>query len=424
MANPSPPPQQAPSPPPAGPPTAKAAPVAGPRKPPPVIPIAITAGLTLVLAVGLLLRHHATSEVSRVALADSPKDVTVVRARQTTYQPTHRYVGTLRPWIEAKIGPQFIAAYVSTVLVRPGAVVKRNQVLATLDCRSSSARSHSIDLEAHALQDEQIALAAQAQRMTSLLDGGYIAANEVDQRSAESNSEQARLEAERAKLVDAQLSVSDCVLRAPFDGDVGERWVDPGAFIKPGEPVVSVLDRTVVRLVVDVPEDDFAAVAPGTAVQIHLLALNDNVTAHVSRRSPAADPGTRTIHVEIDLPDPQHRFPVNTTAEVLVGAGSAIPATELPLIAADLSQDKATLYTVADSIAHRETLRVLGEAGGNLYLDPKSLAEGAAVVLEGRSTLNDKDRVQAEEAEGTAKATGPAAGSSGEVAGRMGGRQP
>ena len=80
-------------------------------------------------AAGLLLRHRAASEVNRVALSDFPKDVGVIRAQKAAYRPVHRYVGTLRPWIEAKVGPQFIGAYVSTVLVRPGAVVKRNQVL-------------------------------------------------------------------------------------------------------------------------------------------------------------------------------------------------------------------------------------------------------------------------------------------------------
>ncbi len=370
-----------------------------PRKPLPLVPILVSSGLAVVLVAGLLLHHHAASEVNRVALADFPKDVGVVRARKAIYRPTHRYVGTLRPWVEAKVGPQFIAAYVSTVLVRPGAVVKRNQVLGTLDCRDASARSHAVDLEARALQDEQIALAAQAQRMTSLLDGGFIAANEVEQNSAQSNSEQARLEEERAKLVDAQLSVSDCILRAPFDGDVGERWMDPGAFARPGEPVVSVVDRSVIRLVVDVPEGDFAAVAPQTEVRIHLLSINQELTARVSRRSPAADPSTRTIHVEIDLPDPQHRIPVNTTAEVLAGVGGGVPATEIPLVAADLSQDKATLYTVVASVAHRQTLPVLGETGGDLFLDPKLLADGSEVVLEGRAALNDKDRVSTKEAE-------------------------
>lgn len=364
-----------------------------------VIPVVIAVGVVLVLVVGLLLHHSADEKINKVALSASPKDVTVVKSQASSYLPTHRYVGTLRPWTEAKVGPQFLAAYVNTVLVRPGAVVKRNQVLGTLDCRNASARSRAVDLGARALQAEQTALASQAQRMTSLLDGGYIAENDVDQRTAASQSEEAKVEAERSNLVAAELSVNDCVLRAPFDGDVGERWVDPGAFVRPGEAVVSVVDRSVVRLVVDVPESDYTAVAPESEVQIHVLALDQHLTAHVSRRSPAADPGTRTIHIEIDLPDPKHHMPVNTTAEILVGVGKAVPATSIPLIAADLNQDKAKLFTVADQVVNAQTLRSLGEAGGDLYFSPKLLPPNTDVVLEGRASLNDKDKVTAKEAQ-------------------------
>jgi membrane fusion protein (multidrug efflux system) len=372
-------------------------PVGGPRRF--LIPGILSAGVALILIAGAWLHHHAAASVNKVALASSPKPVTVVRSQSAMYRPEHRYVGTLRPWVEAKIGPQFIAAYVNTVLVRPGAVVTRNEVLGTLDCRDASARSRAINLQARSIQAEQLALSAQTQRMTGLLDGGYIAVNEVDQNSAQSNSEQAKLEAERARLVDAELSVGDCILRAPFDGDVGERWVDPGAFVRPGDPIVSIVDRDVVRLVVDVPEGDYASVAPGTEVEVHLLAVDQDLRARIARRSPSADAATRTVHTELDIPDPDHRLPVNTTAEVRAGIGLATPATRIPLIAADLSQDKAKLVTVSDSIAHVETLVVLGEAGGDLYVKPSLLAAGAEVVLEGRAALNDQDRVDAKEAE-------------------------
>jgi RND family efflux transporter MFP subunit len=363
------------------------------------IPAIIVVAVAVVALVGFLLRHHAEAKTNHVALSATPKQVTVARAETATFRPTHRYVGTLRPWVEAKVGPQFISSYVSTVLVRPGAVVTRGQILGTLDCRDASARSRAIDLEARALQSQQVALATQAQRMTGLLDGGYIAANEVDLNSAQSNSERARVAAERSTLVDAQLSVSDCVLRAPFDGDIGERWVDPGAFVRPGEAVVSVVDRTVVRLVVDVPESDFSAVAPKNDVEIRILSLNQTVHAPIARRSPEADPSTRTIHIEIDLPDPEHRIPVNTTAEILVGVGQPVQATKIPLIGADLNGEKAKLFTVDDSIAHDHTLPVLGEVAGDLFIDPKLLAPGAEVVLEGRAALRDKDKVVAKEAQ-------------------------
>ena len=117
-----------------------------------LVPAIAVGAVVLVAAIGFLLRHHAASGVNKVALAASPKDVTVVRAKSASYRPEHRFVGTLRPWVEAKVGPQFLSAYISTVLVRPGASVRRGQILGTLDCRDASARSHSISLEARALQ--------------------------------------------------------------------------------------------------------------------------------------------------------------------------------------------------------------------------------------------------------------------------------
>src|SRR5213082_3135264 len=49
----------------------------------------------------------------------------------------------------ARVGPQYVSAYVGTVLVRPGAVVKRGEVLATLDCRNASAATREIAARAH-----------------------------------------------------------------------------------------------------------------------------------------------------------------------------------------------------------------------------------------------------------------------------------
>ena len=65
-------------------------------------------------------------------------------ARAGSYQPSRVYVGTLEAWLTASIGPQLVSAYVDTVLVRPGAVVKRGEVLATLDCRDASAASQGV----------------------------------------------------------------------------------------------------------------------------------------------------------------------------------------------------------------------------------------------------------------------------------------
>src|SRR5690349_12818826 len=82
------------------------------------------------LGVGGMLYTRNTSSTNKIALAQSAKRVTAVAAVTEPYQPTRRYVGTIEPWVQAKVGPQLVSAYVSTVLVRPGASVKRGEVIA------------------------------------------------------------------------------------------------------------------------------------------------------------------------------------------------------------------------------------------------------------------------------------------------------
>jgi RND family efflux transporter MFP subunit len=365
-------------------------------KPRSKVPVAIGAGVAAILLLGGLMMGRAQSRTNKVALASRPKPVTVVRTRAAAYRATRTYVGTLQPWVEAKVGPQLVSAYVDTVLVRPGAAVKRGEVLATLDCRDASASVKAIAARARAIDAHQQAIAHEASRTQSLLDGGFVSPNEAEQKSSQSAAEEAQLEAERATLARTSLQVSDCVLRAPFTGEIAQRMIDPGAFVRPGSALVTVVDRATVRMTADAPELDFDAIAPGTKVTVHVYATNRDLPATITRRAPAADPATRTVHFEIDVPDPTRAIPVGTTGEVRLEVGEPVPATELPLYAATVRNNRASVFTVEGGVARAQTVAVKGEAGGSLFVDP-ALQAGAAVVTEGRALLEDGDRVTAKE---------------------------
>ncbi len=356
------------------------------------LPIGIAAGTASVIAVCLVLVARSSSHANKVALAAAPKGVTVVEARAARYRPFRRYVGTVQPWVEAKVGPQLISGYVDTVLVRPGDVVKRGQVLATLDCRNASASSKAVAMQARAIQTEQEALAHEAARVAELKEGGFASPNEIEKRAAESASKGAELMETQARMQRATLEVSDCVLRAPFAGEIAARAVDPGAFVHPGTAVATVVDRTTVRIVAEVPEADFDVVSPRTPVQVVALATKRELHGAIARRSPAADVSTRTVHLEMDVPDPSRSLPVGTTAELSIDVGQPVPATEVPLVAASLRGGKATVFVVDGPVVRRGVYPVLGERGGSLFVDP-GLRAGSRVVTEGRALLKDGDRV-------------------------------
>ncbi len=358
------------------------------------VSIVLSSAVAAVLISGGALIWRAESKINKVSLAQSAKPVTVTNAKATAFQPTRTYVGTLEPWLAASVGPQLVSAYVETVLVRPGAKVKHGEVLATLDCRDTSAESQAVANAARAIEARQKALASESARVQGLLAGNFVSPNEAEQKSAASAAGAAELESMKAKLSHTTLEVNDCILRAPFDGDVATRTMDPGGFVRPGQAIVSVVDRSTVRFSTDVPEIDFAAIPPGTPIRITIPATKQDIAGTISRRAPSADPATRTVHFEVDLADPEGHIPTGTTGEAHLDVGKPEPATEIPLYAASVRGQSATVFVVEGGVAHAVTVAVKGEIGGSLFVDTK-LAPGTVIVTEGRALLRDGDHVNA-----------------------------
>ncbi len=359
------------------------------------IPLITSTATAAIVLLGALLWWHAHAAESTRALADLPQPVSVVVARADSFRATRSYVGTLEPWVAASVGPQFVAAYVDTVLVRPGDTVKRHQVIATLDCRNANSQSQTIAARARAIEARQHALSDESARMQSLLQGNFVSQNEAEQKQAQSAAEAAELVATQATLSKSSLEVNDCILRAPFDGEVSRRNADPGAFVRPGQAVAEVVDRSTVRFSADAPEIDFAVVAQGVRVRLHALATNKDFQGVVARRAPAADADTRTVHFEVDLVDADRALPVGTTAEALIEVGAPAAALRVPIVAASINGDKATVFVVVNGVAHSQVLPVLGEQGGDVFFDAPSLKPGSQLVSEGRALLHDGAKVDA-----------------------------
>src|SRR5262249_11235323 len=138
-------------------------------------------GTVAAIVVLLLLQWRVHSEQNQDAQNAHPKGVTVAVAHAAEYREAQRYIGTLEPWQQAHVGPQWSSAYVDTVLVRPGQAVKKGEVIATLDCRQAANANSAIAAQARALEAKQTAISGEATRVEGLLERGYVSQNEVEQ---------------------------------------------------------------------------------------------------------------------------------------------------------------------------------------------------------------------------------------------------
>ncbi len=352
-------------------------------------------GLTgaVIASNGLLLRH-AEASVDQRALADEPRPVTAVPAKTAEWRPQRRYVGTLEPLQRAAIGPQIVSAYVESVAVRPGDAVHKGDELARLDCRFRTANREAATAQSRALTTRQREAAREAARLQGV-DRTFVADAELEQKAAISQALQAQVAETKANIAAIALAVDDCVLRAPFDGEISARLVDPGTFVRPGQEVLTLVDRSTVRVTAAVPETEFAAVAPGKEVDLRFLASQDKVRAPISRRAPAADPATRNVAFELDLPNRERALPIGTTVELLLQIGDTQPALQLPVVAASMRGDNATVFSVDKGKARRRVVPVLGERDGLVFVKP-DLPPETPIITEGRALVHDGDAVLAQ----------------------------
>jgi len=185
-------------------------------------------------------------------------------------------------------------------------------------------------------------------------------------------------------------------IRAPFDGSVNERFVDPGAFLQQGK-ILSIIDISKVRVLVDVPEAEVRFAQPGTPAAVRFDALPGKpLKAAISRTAGTLDPVLRTMRIELDLPNPESAFYPGMFARVELGVERRPKAIVIPSKAVTMLQNHCFVFVDIGGTARKVPVTV-GTADGDwceaasgltgeeliIVPDGKVLTEGMAVLSEG-----------------------------------------
>jgi RND family efflux transporter MFP subunit len=132
----------------------------------------------------------------------------------------------------------------------------------------------------------------------------------IDQAKADLDEATAKVDVSRADLQRTQVLLEYTKIISPYDGVITLRQFHRGDFILAAdqggtEPLLRVAKTDVMRVVVQVPDDDVPATHPGEKAVVLIDALpGRSFTGHVSRMADTEDPATRTMRTEIDLPNP------------------------------------------------------------------------------------------------------------------------
>jgi membrane fusion protein, multidrug efflux system len=147
--------------------------------------------------------------------------------------------------------------------------------------------------------------------------------------------------------------ISYLTLTAPFDGIITNRYVDTGAVVQNGltrpntEPLFKIQDISVIRLNVSIPEINSPYITKGTPVNITFQDLPNTVlTAKVSRTAYGLSEDTKTMLVQIDLPNSDHKIHPGMFANVNFQISSADSTLSVPNQAIGSYEQQTFIYKV------------------------------------------------------------------------------
>ncbi len=179
----------------------------------------------------------------------------------------------------------------------------------------------------------------------------------------------AQVAVEEANVSRLETLMGYATLTAPFDGVITSRLVDPGAFVRSaaeGEsmPLLWLANLSYIRVVLEIPESSVPFVRTGTAVSVNVKSLaGDAIQAKVTRTAVVLTPETRTMRVEVDLPNGDGRLTAGMYAEVSVTLSEKQSAMLIPSKAIFV-QDGKTSVLVADGQVAKASHVALGYDDG------------------------------------------------------------
>lgn len=192
-----------------------------------------------------------------------------------------------------------VSGRVTATYVERGMPVKQGQVIAVVDSRAAGFQVAAAVAQSQAAQTA-VALAKQdCERADTLFSQGAIAKAEHERLKAQCTQQLYQANATQANADLANKAASDTIIRAPFDGLIGERFVNVGEYVQPPTKVVSMFNISPARVTISVPEQAVALVKEGQTLDIEVSSYPDRTfPATVRFLSPALRANTRDLIVE------------------------------------------------------------------------------------------------------------------------------
>ncbi len=349
--------------------------------------------VSLVMSLAACDQSKEADMAKTAGAAPPPPAVVVAEVIQKTVPIYSEYVSQIEAKETVEIRAR-VQAYLAAQHFTEGTLIKKDQLLFTLDPREYEAKL----LQAKAQLEGANARLGKAEtderRLKPLAARQAVPQQDYDNAVANLETARAGVSAAKAAVVEAELALSYCTIRSPISGLIGQRQVAPGNLV--GKDGATLLDTVSsvdpIRVVATISEAEYLRLRAlrtermGFSVPLELLLADGTVFPHKGKLviiDRAVDVKTGTLTAIAEFPNPDALLRPGQFGRVRAAVETAENAILIPKRAVQEIQGTKTVLVVgADNMVSLRTIKP-GESVGSLLVVKDGLKPGERVVVDG-----------------------------------------
>lgn len=185
--------------------------------------------------------------------------------------------------------------------------ITQQMEMAEASLRSAQAEARSAEVE---LKDAEVRYS----RREGLVKAGFLSKEElatanvqVERARTTLDVAQARVAEQVARVRQTKASLANTMIKAPFEGTVAARYLDPGATVHAESPVINMMRSDDLWVRFAAPEETRATMPVGSTIRVHLEGLHVVIPGMIEHTAPGVDPMSREVVIEAKLHVPAAR---------------------------------------------------------------------------------------------------------------------
>ena len=278
--------------------------------------------------------------------------------------------------------------------VDEGDRVREGQALARMDPGDLKDRSQELQANLRAAEATLQRSLGEWQRRRQLYRSGAISSDDYNRAFANYKVDQAALVAARERLQQRGVESNDLIVRAPFAGQISQRYAERGAFVTPTTTASSSLGATSSSIVevargleaiAKVPESDVGRLRVGQSATLQVDAFPDKrFAARIRQIAPRAikTNNVNSFEVKLSFLEPVPQLRIGMTAEIDFQIGMVPPQTLVPTVAVVTEDGRPGVLLVGQANQPKFQPVELGMSSGRSTQILSGLAPGTRVFID------------------------------------------